>query len=288
MRFLISILLVFCLMTPALAIRIGIADNQKYVSVGSSAGASIIDENSGKVLYNMQGMQAYVLKAHNNIIGLRLNGKDYNLRSNKVVIKPFQQGFVCAKQRWYRGYFRIVNLNGELILINEIPLEDYLRGVVPSEMPSGWAEEALKAQAIAARSYALANLGKHGSRGYDLKDNTEDQAYGGASSEKPSTNRAVYETTGIVVTYDQKIISAYYHASSGGQTVNTSDVWYKDLPYIKSVPGYDGNIKKNGHGVGMSQHGANNLAKKGYNAYQILTYFYNNISFGRLKPDMQF
>ena len=82
--------------------------------------------------------------------------------------------------------------------------------------------------------------------------------------------------------YDLKIIPAYYSASAGGHTVSAGKVWERDLPYIRSVPSYDDNIKKNGHGVGMSQHGANNLAKQGYNAYQILQYFYKNIRFARI------
>lgn len=161
-------------------------------------------------------------------------------------------------------------------------MEDYLKGVVPSEMPSGWELEALKAQAIAARSYAFANLGKRGSLGYDLKDTPEDQAYGGASAETAKTNNAVDETSGLVLTYNYKVISAFYSASAGGQTVSNGQAWGgNDLPYIRSVKSFDDNVKKNGHGIGMSQHGANNLAKKGYNAYQILQYFYKNVKFAR-------
>ena len=77
-------------------------------------------------------------------------------------------------------------------------------------MPASWEYEALKAQAIAARSFALANLGKQARYGYDLKDNTEDQAYGGASAETNRTNRVIDETAGLVLTHDMKIISAYY------------------------------------------------------------------------------
>ena len=78
-------------------------------------------------------------------------------------------------------------------------------------------------------------------------------------------------------TNDQKIISAYYHSSSGGKTIQAGEVWDHDLPYIKSVDGFDYGIRKKGHGVGMSQHGANNLANKGFSARQILSYFYKDI-----------
>ena len=167
-----------------------------------------------------------------------------------------------------------------------MPIEEYLLGVVPSEMPSKWNIEAHKAQAIAARSYAIANMGKRKHSGYDLKDTPIDQAYGGASAETPQTTKAVSMTKGIVLTYGGKVIPAFYHASSGGKTVSSGAVWAKDLPYIKSVPGYDDGIKKSGHGVGMSQHGANNLANKGYNAYKILNYFYKNVKFAVVKTQL--
>ena len=172
-----------------------------------------------------------------------------------------------------------------LTVINDIPLEKYLRGVVPSEMPSSWEHEAHKAQAIAARSYAIANRGKRAKYGYDLKDTPEDQAYGGASAEKTNTNEAVEETSGIVLVCQGKIVPAYYSASAGGKTKTGGQVWSSDLPFLKSVPSFDDGIKKNGHGVGMSQYGANNLAKRGYNAYQILKYFYANTKFARVKGE---
>ena len=202
-----------------------------------------------------------------------------------MVLKTEKECFVSVKNKWYRGNLMIQNKEGKLTVINNVNIEDYIKGVVPSEMPSGWETEALKAQAIAARSFALANLGKRAKYGYDLNDTTEDQVYGGATAETSKTNQIVEDTKGLVLIYDLKIIPAYYSASAGGQTINASSAWGSDLPFIRSVPSYDDNVKKNGHGVGMSQHGANNLAKQGYNAYQILQYFYNNVKFARINPE---
>ena len=98
--------------------------------------------------------------------------------------------------------FIIKNQNGLLTLINKLDIESYIQGVVPAEMPSSWQYEAHKAQAIAARSYALANLGKRAKYGYDLKDTPEDQAYNGASAETQQTNLAVVDSYGIVLIYD--------------------------------------------------------------------------------------
>ena len=208
-----------------------------------------------------------------------------SLSTDSLVLRPDTTGFVSTKGKWYRGKLLIKNVNGGLTVINDISVEEYIRGVVPSEMSPSWEYEALKAQAIAARSFALANLGKQAKYGYDLKDNTEDQAYNGASGETDKTNRAVNETEGLVLTYDMKIISAYYSASAGGYT-NTNAWGGVNLPYLHSVFSFDDNVAKNGHGVGMSQHGANNLAKQGYNAYQILQYFYQNVKFAKLNSEV--
>ena len=216
---------------------------------------------------------------------MKINGEYKKINSNKIVIKPESNGFISVKKKWYRGHFQVINDGIGLTVINDIPLELYLQGVVPSEMPPAWEHDAHKAQAIAARSYAIANMGKRAKYGYDLKDTPEDQAYGGASSETPQTNDAVIETSGLVLIHDGKIIPAYYSASAGGHTKSASQVWTKDLAFIKAVPSFDDGIKKNGHGVGMSQYGANNLAKKGYNAYQILKYFYANTKFAKINSE---
>lgn len=267
---------------PAHAIKIGLVTGVESVRLGASNYANIINSRTNHKVYTLDPMRNYEFKAYGTKITIKIAGKYYNLDSDEIAIRPNGDGFVSAKNRWYRGIFIVKNVNGSLVLINKLNIESYLRGVVPAEMPSSWEYEAHKAQAIAARSYALANLGKRAKWGYDLKDTPEDQAYVGASGETDRTDKAVADSYGIVLIYDLKIIPAYYSASAGGHTVSAGKVWERDLPYIRSVPSYDDNIKKNGHGVGMSQHGANNLAKQGYNAYQILQYFYKNIRFARI------
>lgn len=281
-KFFALLFTIFCFALPGYAIKIGLQTGVEYAGVGTSVKGSIIDANTNKTICELEAMKGYEIKPYHNIMAIRYNGQYYKISSDNIVIKPLTAGFVSVKSRWYRGIIMIQNKNGKLTVINNVPLEDYIRGVVPSEMPSSWEYEAHKAQAIAARSYALANLGKRAKFGYDLYDTPEDQAYNGASAETARTNSAVEDTKGIVLTYDMKVISAYYSASAGGQT-NTNS-WGNSLPYLRSVPSFDDNVKKNGHGVGMSQHGANNLAKKGYNAYQILQYFYNDVKFARVNP----
>lgn len=265
---------------PSYAIKIGLLTEVEQAGVGTNVNGRMIDVNTNKTVCTLDAMKGYILVPYKNEIAVKAGGHFYSLGTSAIVLRPDTEGYVSTKGKWYRGKLMVKMSNGKLVVINDLTLEDYLKGVVPSEMPPSWEFEALKAQAIAARSFALANLGKQARFGYDLKDNTEDQAYGGASVETNKTNRAVEETAGLVLTYDMKIIPAYYSASAGGMT--NTNAWGGNLPYLRSVPSFDDGVKKNGHGVGMSQHGANNLAKEGYNAYQILQYFYQNVKFAKL------
>ena len=287
MKKIILLVSIFCLnlvfASPCSAIKIGLQTEVETAGVGTSVSGKIIDANTNHTICDLDAMKGYEIRPYHNLMAIRVDGEYYKIKSDNIVLKTVNPGFVSVKGKWYRGIVMIQNKNGKLTVINNVPLEDYLKGVVPAEMPSSWAAEAHKAQAIAARSYALANLGKRARYGYDLKDTPEDQAYGGASVETADTNYAVEQTKGIVLTYNMKVINAYYSASAGGQT-NTNS-WGTNLPYLRSVPSFDDNVKKNGHGVGMSQHGANNLAKQGYNAYQILQYFYNDVKFARVNPE---
>ena len=284
-RAVILFLTFICINCPCFAIKIGLQTQVGKTFIGSSTKAQIINCDTNKLIFEMEKMKGYEMKPYRGVIAIKVDGKWNKMSTSKIIIKPETNGFISVKRKWYRGQFKIVNDGMGLTVINDIPLEKYLRGVVPSEMPSSWEHEAHKAQAIAARSYAIANRGKRAKYGYDLKDTPEEQAYGGASAEKTNTNEAVEETAGIVLVCQGKIVPAYYSASAGGQTRTGGQVWSHDLPFLKSVPSFDDGIKKNGHGVGMSQYGANNLAKRGYNAYQILKYFYANTKFARVKGE---
>ena len=186
---------------PAHAIKIGLITGVESVRLGASTYANIINSRTNHKIYTLDPMRNYEFKAYGTKVIIKIAGKYYNLDSDEVAIRPTNGGFVSAKNKWYRGIFIVKNINGSLVLINKVDIESYLRGVVPSEMPSSWDYEALKAQAIAARSYALANLGKRARWGYDLKDTPEDQAYNGASAEKDCTDKAVADSYGICLIY---------------------------------------------------------------------------------------
>lgn len=133
----------------------------------------------------------------------------------------------------YRGTIELAVNNSLITAINVINVEDYLLSVVPSEMPSSWNEEALKAQAIAARNYAYKNKGKHDS--YDLCDNTDCQQYNGYSAEKDTTTTAVEQTEGELAYYEGELIDTMYFSSSGGHTISSKYAWGTGVPYLVGV-----------------------------------------------------
>ena len=135
--------------------------------------------------------------------------------------------------RRYRGAIQVDVDAGKLRAINVVGLEQYLYGVVPSEMPYTWAPEALKVQAVAARSYALATKR---SGGFDVYRDTRDQVYLGLAHEKRSSNAAVDTTAGEDLLYDGAVAKTYFFSTSGGRTASAEDVWGTAVPYLVSVP----------------------------------------------------
>ncbi len=138
--------------------------------------------------------------------------------------------------RPYRGRIEVfANLHGSLTVVNVLGLEDYVKGVVPNELSAGGYPliEAHKAQAIAARTYALRNRGQFQSEGYDLLPTTRSQVYRGLISENPLSSRAVDETRGIVATYDGQPINALYTSTCGGRTEDAGNIFNEAVPYLK-------------------------------------------------------
>jgi stage II sporulation protein D len=141
--------------------------------------------------------------------------------------------------RRYRGGIRAVPSGGRFDLVNVIDMEDYLRGVVPREMPAAWGSDApaaLAAQAVAARSYALATMNPTAT--FDIYDDQRSQAYGGVDAEDRRSDRAVRQTRGTILTYDGAPIVAYFFSTSGGRTEDVQNVFGGSAarPYLKSVP----------------------------------------------------
>lgn len=146
-------------------------------------------------------------------------------------------GDFSLNQRAYRGRLQ-VRLNGAALqAINHVPLESYLPSVVGSEMPASWPQPALRAQAVAARTYALRQ--RKPNAPFDVSATVSSQVYKGIEAETASTREAVAATRGQVLTYGGQLANAVFHSSAGGVTENSGDLWTQQLPYLVSVPDFD-------------------------------------------------
>ena len=165
------------------------------------------------------------------------------LRVKELVVEPLPapgtDGSIWLQKHRYRGTLMIRPQGDGLQAVNLVGLETYLASVVGSEMPASWPLEALRAQAVAARTYALRALRPSSGRAYDLKSTVASQMYLGVEAETASTQAAVAGTRGLVLTFGEGLIEAVFHSSSGGNTENSGDLWAQQLPYLVSVADFD-------------------------------------------------
>jgi stage II sporulation protein D len=151
-----------------------------------------------------------------------------------LIFRPAKKAVLALDGRPYRGKLELVPQGGFLRVVNVVALESYVQGVVAGEVPFGWPAEVLKAQAVAARSYALATVVK--GKPFDLYSDARSQVYLGVAGEKPSTTQAVSDTAGEVVLYASKVATTYYFSTSGGKTASAVDVFGFSVPYLVSRP----------------------------------------------------
>jgi stage II sporulation protein D len=135
-------------------------------------------------------------------------------------------------EKQYRGYISFIDDNTGLKAINHVEVEQYLRGVVPKEMTATFPMEALKAQAVAARTYAYSSLAKHSREGFNLCDTTHCQAYGGFDIEHILTDEAIIQTNNMVAKFKGAYASTVFHSSSGGFTESSESIWGSKNPYL--------------------------------------------------------
>jgi len=172
--------------------------------------------------------------------GLRLllDGVPLPPLAGPLWLEPMASGsLVVLQQRRYRGSLQVVRLAGGLQAINHVSLETYLPSVVGSEMPASWPQPALRAQAVAARTYALRQ--RRSAEPFDLRATVSSQVYRGVEGETDSTREAVAATRLQVLTYGGSLIEAVFHSSSGGTTEASGELWAQQLPYLVAVPDFD-------------------------------------------------
>ncbi|NCW44602.1 MAG: SpoIID/LytB domain-containing protein [Gemmatimonadaceae bacterium] len=226
--------------------------------------------------------------------------------------RPGGDTFLRFGGKRYRGELVFTATDSGVLVVNRVPVEDYLRGVVPMELPARNPAEraALEAQAIAARSYAYirvpGSMVEEPLSGFNLVATVQNQVYGGADAEHPLVNEAIDRTAGQVLRYNGLIVDAPYSSSCGGRTATPAEAWrgVREEPYLQSVDDTDPRTGKpycdlsprnhwqadfdeaqlrdvvrlrgagNGHGVGMCQWGAIGRARAGADAREILRHYY--------------
>jgi stage II sporulation protein D len=206
---------------PVSTVRVLLASGRR-VTLSAPAGATVTDA-SGTTVQLDPGTIA-VVKAD-----LAINGTQL---TSPLTVRSTQPLGVATTP--YRGRLVVSSDGKALQVVDVVGLESYVKGVVAAEMPSGWPGEALKAQAVASRSYALANLA-HG-RGFDLYSDSRSQVYGGVAAETAATNAAVDATRRQVVLYGGKVADTLFSASSGGRTASAAESTGTAVPYLVSVP----------------------------------------------------
>lgn len=236
---------------PPLEIRVGIQRNVPSVAIAVSSQGYLQDRN-GKGLMTLSAGQGLTVTAEGE--SLIVDGRSF---PGVAWFTPAPSGYLAVGDRWYRGRVLLVPQGNQVLAVNYVDLENYLTSVVGSEMHSTAPAEALKAQAIAARSYALVHMVRPASQWFDLGDNQRWQVYKGIASEQNTSRNAVISTLGQVLSYNGGVVESLY--------ASTDEI-----------------VARVHKGRGMSQYGAYDLANQGYNYQQILNRYYPGVAVARV------
>ena len=228
----LALLLAAAVLTPARAqadetIRIAILQNAESATVVSSAGLIVQAPND-----TVDATGQIIMEAGPS--GLTVDGQ--LLRSDRLEVRG-RDGEITINGLTVGGRVIVKRQNGKLLAINEVPLEDYVKGVVPSEMSAAWHPEALKVQAIATRTYALYKMRQNARKDFDVLASIKDQVYlyRGRAAAAGAAARAVNDTRDLVLAYRDEPILAVFSSTAAGQTEDAWNVWAVDMPYLKGV-----------------------------------------------------
>ncbi|TRZ96463.1 SpoIID/LytB domain-containing protein [bacterium] len=166
--------------------------------------------------------------------GISIGRMNFNLR--KIYLEADNISAILINGRRFNGDIELIkDEKSRLCVVNYLELEDYIKGVLYNETSHYWPIEALKAQAVISRSFAVFKMQESRARDYDLTSDIYSQVYGGKASERQRTNLAVDQTKGLVITYRGDLFPAYYHATCGGHTENSAELWQTDILPLKGV-----------------------------------------------------
>jgi len=213
-------------------IRVAIVRDSREVDLAIHGSYRIRDLSSGLVI----GKGKYLVDSK-----VRLLSRGFLIGLNvypaqRLIIEPARDASIVIDERPFRGQITFIRTpDNHITVINDINVEDYIKGILYHEVSHLWPMEALKAQAVASRTYALYSLNP--SKPFDVTNDIYSQVYGGRSSERYRTDLAVEYTRGQVLTYNNQIIPAYFHATCGGMTEDAQELWHlPDIPPLRGVP----------------------------------------------------
>lgn len=266
-------ILVFAVVFSLLFSSISFAFQRNSYFENLRIGLETMASNSIEIIFNgdykvgdniIQSGTSHFLNINNNKINM--DGMDYDSilitpqsATNTLTLK------VGMKVYNYLGAFEFIVRSGNIVPINIINVEDYLKGVVPYEMSNSYPIEALKAQSVAARNYALSNKGRHSDKGYDLCDTTDCQVYRGYNSSYSNVIKAVEDTKGMVLLYNDGFVEGYYSASDGGYTEASVNIWSANKDYLKTkLDEFDNELWPYGDVILKSSDIDSKLKSKGY------------------------
>jgi len=216
-------------------IRVAIKDSADAVHLTLEGAYSLTDLKTDKK----------IIKGHGDIVAaLKLCGRQLCINSRPLdtdavrVQAPKGLGVQSGSSlTWYRGELDVfTDTSGKLSAINRLDLEDYLRGVLPREVPANWPMVALRAQAVASRTYALYRMKQAGDLTHDVSADVFSQVYGGRNAEHWRTNRAIKQTYGKALVYREQLVPAFFHANCGGHTENAFFVWNLESEVLQGTP----------------------------------------------------
>ncbi|HET7459723.1 MAG TPA: SpoIID/LytB domain-containing protein [Longimicrobium sp.] len=231
------------------AVRVGVVVDAAAGTISSPSGLTVETESGDNIDELAQGRAVAFSNDGGGIVMTVVDengspaGRSRRGLASPVVVRAADGGVVELRGVPYRGAILVQSAGGRsLTFVNRLDVESYLLGVVPRELGQvdESAYEAIKAQAVAARTYAVRNMGRRTEQGFDVYASTADQVYGGVPAERELVSRAVRETAGEVLTYGGRPIDAYYHSTCAGRTAAINEVWnVSPVPYLVSVEDVD-------------------------------------------------
>lgn len=213
-------------------VRVAIIDDKASINLSLKGKYKIYAYNPERMVMDGPFLSAKVSCTKD---GLLVGSRE--IKAGQVSVRTERDGNIYVDGRRFRGSIDIVRKdNGRLVVVNRLGLDEYLYGVLYHEVSHRWPMEALKVQAIAARTFALYQMRQNKNQPYDLRSDIYSQVYGGKTSEKWATTAAVDRTKGEILTYKGDIFPTYYHATCGGYTEDASKLWNIDIGPLKGVP----------------------------------------------------